>query len=123
MANKWTTQELLDIAAGRILQGMGIPNPTYSSSGIRAHSSNRIGGAKFTTPNAEGDVCNTNSFKLKALLYAAAHVHSEIIAEHPELYHEGDNKIAGAYGLAESMVAWTDESLAKMYFSAEIVEK
>lgn len=113
MANEFTTKELLELAVERVLQGMGISDST----------SNRIGSKRFTTINLDGEVCNTNAFKLKALLYAVAHVHSEIIAEHPELYHEGDSQIAGAFDLALAIASWSDESLAKMYFSAEVVEK
>ena len=64
MANKYTTKELLELAVERVLQTMGIPDPT----------SNRIGSMRFTTTNADGEVCNTVEFKLNVLLQAAAKI-------------------------------------------------
>ena len=103
MTNEFTTKELLELAVERVLQGMGIPDP----------SSNRIGSKRFTTTNFNGEVCDTNEFKAKALLEAAIQLDPTLCDDWPLHGLTDDERSHVIYDLQEAEAHWLAEKCIK----------
>ena len=103
MTNKWTTRELLEVAIERIEQAIGESDPT----------NNMIGSTRFTTTNADGEVCNTVEFKAKALLETAIQLDPTICDDWPLPCLTDDERSHVVYKLQEAEAKWLATRCAK----------